>query len=70
MLETNPDYLAQIQPPAIRIEVFPINEIDGTWFSTFHCKGILPEGEAVGHYTQNLPSVQGGTWPDRRYCVL
>jgi len=48
MLETNPDYLVQIKPPAITIQVFPINEIDGTWFSRFYCKGILPKDEAVG----------------------
>jgi len=49
MLQTNLDYLVQIEPPAITIQVFTINEIGGTWFSTFHCKGILPKGEAVGH---------------------
>jgi len=49
MLETNPDYLVQIEPPGITIQVSPINEIDGTWFDTVHCKGILPKGEAVGH---------------------
>jgi len=49
MLETNPDYLVQIEPPAITIQVFPTNEINGTCFSTFHCKGKLPKGETVGH---------------------
>ena len=49
MLVTTLDYLAQIGPPAITIEVFPRNESDRTRFSKFHCKRLQPNGEAVGH---------------------
>ena len=48
-LGTNLDYLAQIGPSVITMEVFPRNESDGTRFFKFHCKRIPPNGEAVGH---------------------
>jgi len=47
MLGTNLDYLAQLGPPPIIIEVFPRSETDGTRFSKFHCKRIPSDGEAV-----------------------
>ena len=43
------DYLAQIEPPAITIEVFPRNENDRTRFSRLRCKRSPPNGQAVGH---------------------
>jgi len=43
------DYLAQIGPPAIIIEVFPRNKGGGTRFAMIHCKRRPPNGEAVGH---------------------
>jgi len=49
MLRTTLNYLAQIGPPAITIEAFPRNGSDMTRFSKFHCKRVLPNGEAVGH---------------------
>jgi len=49
MLETNLDYLTQIEPPTTIIEVFPRNESDGTHYFKFHCKRTLPNGEGVGH---------------------
>jgi len=49
MLRTTLDSLAEIGPPAIKTEVFPRNESDGTRFSKFHCKRLPPNGEAVGH---------------------
>jgi len=48
ILGTTLDYLAQIGPPAIIIEVFPRNESDGTRFSKFHCKRIPSNGEVAG----------------------
>jgi len=44
-----PDYLAQIELPAITIKVFARNESDRTRFSKLHCKRLQPYGEAVGH---------------------
>jgi len=49
ILGTTLNYLAQIGPPAIIIEVFLRNESDGTRFSKFHCKRIPSNREAVGH---------------------
>jgi len=49
MLGTTLDYLAQIGPPAIAIDVFPRNESDRTRFSKFHGKRITPNGEVAGH---------------------
>ena len=46
------DYLAQKGPPTITAQVFPRNESDETKFSKFHCKRILPNGEAVGQHGQ------------------
>ena len=43
------DYLAQIGPPAITIEIFPRNASDRARFSKFHCKRLQPYGEAIGH---------------------
>jgi len=49
MLGNTLDFLAPRGPPEITIEVFPSNESDRTRFSKFHCKGLQPYGEAVGH---------------------
>jgi len=53
MLGTTPNYVAQIRPPAIIIEVFPRNESDGTQFSKFHCKKIQRTRSKViyGYYS-------------------
>ena len=48
MLGTTLDYLAQIEPHTVTLEVFPRNESDGTRFSKFHCKRI-PSNGAAGH---------------------
>jgi len=49
MLGNTLDYLDQIGPPAITIEVLPRNESDRTQFSEFHCKILPSNGEAVGY---------------------
>ena len=49
MLGTTLDYLGQIGPPAITIQVFPRNESGMTRFFKFHCKRLPQNGEAVGH---------------------
>jgi len=35
------------EPPTVTTEVFPRNESDGTLFSKFPCKRVLPDGEAI-----------------------
>jgi len=42
-------YLAQRGLLTITTEVFSRNKSDGTRFSKFHRKRVLPNGEAVGH---------------------
>ena len=49
MLGNTLDYLAQIGPPAITIEILPRNESDRARFSKFNCKRLQPYSEAVGH---------------------
>ena len=63
MLGTTLDHLAQIGPLAISIEVFPRNEGDSTRFSTFHCKRLPPNGEAVGH-----PWLLFLAWKNKFFC--
>jgi len=55
MSGTNPNYVAQIGPPAIMIEVFPRNECDGTQFSMFHCKRIQKTPSKVNHGYYSWP---------------
>jgi len=43
------DYLAQIGPPAIIIEVLPRNKGEETRYCKFYGKTISSNGEAVGH---------------------
>jgi len=40
-------YLAQRRPLTITTKVFPRKESDGTRFCRFHCKKVLPNGEAL-----------------------
>ena len=46
---TTLNYLIEIGPPAIKIEIFHRNERDRARYSKFHCKRLPPNGEAVGH---------------------
>jgi len=41
--------MAQIGQRAIITDIFLRNESDGTRFSKFHSKRILPNGETAGH---------------------
>jgi len=41
--------LVQIGLSAMTTGVFPLNKSDGALLSEFHCKRILPNGEAVVH---------------------
>jgi len=59
------DYLAQIGPPAIIIEVFPRNEGEETLYSKFHCKRISSNGEAVGH-----PWLLFLAWKNITFCYF
>jgi len=47
MMRNAREYLAQAGSPTITTEVFPENESDGTWFSKFHCKRVLPTTRPV-----------------------
>jgi len=42
-------YLAHRRLPTITTAVFPRNKSDGTQFSKFRRKRVLPNGETVGH---------------------
>jgi len=53
MLGTTPNYVDQIGPLVIIIDVFPRNESDGTQFAKFHCKRIqrTPSKVICGYYS-------------------
>jgi len=59
------DYLAQIGPPAIIIEVFPRNEGEETLYSKFHCKRISSNGEEIGH-----PWLLFLAWKNITFCYF
>jgi len=42
MIRNGSEYLARGRSSTITTEVFPENDSDGTWLSSFHCKRVLP----------------------------